>query len=249
VTPPLVLLHEAIGDARMWEVNDFGDRHVLAPDLRGFGSWPYGSGPFSRIDDVVELLDAEGIEQATLVGASLGGRVALEVTLEHPERVAGLVLAAPGLRGWDWSEQFRSYGEQEEALFEAGDVDGVVELNLRMWVDGPMRGPDDVDPEVRGRVAEMQRLAVEHDLAAPDAGPERAVEPPALERLAEVGVPTLVVLGRLDVPDIHEVGRTLAAGIPGARLEWIEGAAHALNMEKPAEFDRIVVEFLDGAGL
>jgi pimeloyl-ACP methyl ester carboxylesterase len=249
LSPPLVLLHEAVGDSRMWDVNDFGGREVLAPDLRGFGGHPYGSGPFSRVEDVVALLDSEGIDTATLIGASLGGRVALEITLSHSERVVGLVLAAPGLRGWDWSEEFQEYGRQEEELFEAGDVDGVVELNLRMWVEGPTRGPGDVDPGLRARVAEMQRLAVEHDLAAPDAGPERELQPPARKRLGEVSVPTLVVVGTLDIADMHEIARELAAGIPGARLEWIEGVAHVLNMEKPREFDRIVVEFLDSAGL
>src|SRR5206468_2255668 len=79
VTLPLLLLHEGIADARMWEANDFGARRVLAPDLRGYGSRPLEPGPYSDVDDLVELLDDEGVERAALVGCSYGGRVALEL--------------------------------------------------------------------------------------------------------------------------------------------------------------------------
>ena len=249
MTLPLLLLHEGIADARMWEANDFGARRVLAPDLRGYGSRPLEPGPYSDVDDLVELLDDEGVERAVLIGCSYGGRAALELTLEHPSRVAGLVLGAPGLRGWEWSSEVEEYGAREEELVEAGELDAAVELNLRFWVDGPLRHSGEVDSGVRARVAEMQRLAYEHALAVPDAGPERALEPPARERLGEIRVPTLVVVGTLDVPDMHAIARTVVAGVPGARLEWIEGVAHALTMERPAEFDALVLAFLADAGL
>jgi len=245
----LLLLHEGIADARMWAPNDFGDRWTLAPDLRGFGTRPLEPGPFSHVDDLVALLAAEGVERVVVVGCSYGGRIALELALEHPHRVAGLVLGAPGLRGWEWSDDFRRYSDREDELFEAGKLDEVVELNLRVWVDGPQRGPDEVDPEVRRLFGEMQLRAFELDLAVPDAGPERELDPPAHARLGEIAVPTLVVVGSLDLPDMHAIARVVADGIAGARLETIEGVAHALTMERPAEFDQIVLAFLDEARL
>src|SRR5262245_1533030 len=130
---PLLLLHAGVADRRMWEPilpRLERDRRVLAPDLRGYGERPLPQGPFSHVDDLVELLDAQRVRRAAVVGASFGGGVALDLALEHQDRVAALVLAAPALAGWDWSQETRAFGGREDELLEAGDVDGAVELNL-----------------------------------------------------------------------------------------------------------------------
>jgi pimeloyl-ACP methyl ester carboxylesterase len=137
--------------------------------------------------------------------------------------------------------------EEEEALAEAGDIDGAVEVNLRVWVDGESREPEQVDPEVRERLRDMQRRAFEVQMAVPDAGPEEPFEPQASTRLGELRCPVLVVVGDLDQPAIQEVADQLAEGIAGARKEVIAGTAHAPNMEKPDEFNRLVLEFLETA--
>ena len=81
--------------------------------------------------------------------------------MARPELVSALVLVAPGLPGHEWSEELRAQWAEEEAAFESGDLDAAVEVSLRTWVDGPRRSPDEVDPEVRARVGEMQRRAYE----------------------------------------------------------------------------------------
>ena len=124
-------------------------------------------------------------------------------------------------------------------------MDGAVEVNLRVWVDGVSRDPDQVDPDVRERLREMQRRAFEVQMAEPDAGPEEPFEPPASTRLGDVGCPVLVLVGDLDQPVILEVADQLVEGIPGARKEVITGTAHAPNMEKPEEFNRLVLDFLE----
>jgi pimeloyl-ACP methyl ester carboxylesterase len=116
-----------------------------------------------------------------------------------------------------------------------------------MWVDGPGRRPDEVDPDVRGRVAEMQRRALEVQLAAGDDVEEALLVPDLAERLGEVRAPTLVVVGDEDVQDMHAIADRLEREIPGARRAGIPGTAHVPSMEKPKEFDELVLGFLEEA--
>lgn len=242
----VVLLHSTVCDSRMWdsEFAALADRYrVLRYDLRGFGRSPLPPESWSSVDDLSALLDEVGIGAAALVGLSGGSAVALDFTLAHPERVRGLVLAAPNVGGMGWSEEIQRFGAQEDELLEAGDVDGAVELNLRTWVDGPRRGPEDVDPAVRAKVGEMQRNAFEIQLDA-EPGELRRLDPPAVERLEEVSVPTLVVVGDADVDDVLERAELLATRIPGARKVVVPGVAHMVNLERPEEFRALVVDFL-----
>jgi 3-oxoadipate enol-lactonase len=249
--PAVLFVHEGITDRRMWEpqVGPFVDAgyQVVRCDLRGFGESELTAGPFSNVDDLHELLTELGIERVSLVGGSYGGRVSLEYALMHPERMDALVLMAAGLRDVEWSDEAQRLFEEEETLLEAGDLDGAVELNLRMWVDGPSRTPDEVDPGVRERVREMQRRAIEVQLPVPDAGPDAPFDPPASSRLGEIAFPVLIVVGDLDQPDILRVADQLDNGIPGARKEVIPGTAHVPSMEKPDEFNRLVLGFLEAA--
>jgi 3-oxoadipate enol-lactonase len=247
----VVFLHEGIADRRMWEpqVEPFasGGYRVVRYDLRGFGDSELRPGPFSTVGDLEGLLDELGIEGASLVGASYGGRVAVEFALTYPDRVEALVLVGAGLRDSDWSEEIQQVGAEEDRLAEAGDIDGAVELNLRTWVDGPTRQPEEVDAVVRERIQEMQRRALDVQLAVSDAGPDASFDPPASTRLGEIRCPTLVIVGELDQPDILRIADQLTSGIPGARREAIPGTAHVPNMEKPEEFNELVLGFLRAA--
>lgn len=244
--PAVVLVHEGICDSRMWdrEWQEWSPSfRLLRLDLRGFGRSPLEPGPFAHARDVIAALEAHGIEEAALVGVSLGGRVALEVALARPELVRALVLVAPGLPGHEWSQELRAAWAEEEAAFEAGDLDAAVEASLRTWVDGPRRRPEDVDPQVRTRVGEMQRRAYELAAGMDEDEEELLVEDLA-RRLGEVEVPTLVLVGEEDQPDMHAIAERLAREIPGARLERIDATAHAPSMERPREFDGLVLPFL-----
>lgn len=245
--PAVALLHEGICDSRMWDDQwEAWSRpfRLLRLDFRGFGRSPLGSEPYSHARDVLGAIEQHGIERAALVGVSLGGRVALEVALERPELVSALVLVAPGLPGHDWSEELRALWGEEEAAFEAGDLDAAVEVSLRTWVDGPRRGPQDVDPQVRGRVAEMQRRAYELQRDWVD---EELLVPDLAQRPAEIGAPTLVLVGEEDQPDMQAITERLAREIPGARHATIAATAHVPSMERPREFDELVLPFLEEA--
>ena len=102
----VVFLHAAIADARMWQPQweRFGATYrLMRCDLAGFGRTGLTSGTHSHAADVLATLDRAGIDSCVLVGASMGGRVALELAAAYPARVLGLVLVAPGLPGHDWS--------------------------------------------------------------------------------------------------------------------------------------------------
>jgi 3-oxoadipate enol-lactonase len=245
---PVVLLHEGIGDSRMWEPQwaAYGERfRVVRFDMRGFGQSPPAVGTFSLSGDVVALLEELALGPVGLVGMSLGGAVAMETTIARPDLVSKLVVVGPGLRGFEMSDETKKGWADEEAALERGDDDEAVEINLRMWVDGPSRSPDQVDPEMRRKIGEMQRRII--DLwreAGSEDGDHQPLAEDWRERLAEISVPTLILVGELDRPEMHAIAEQLEAEIPNTRRETIAGAAHVPNMEQPEAFDRLVLDFL-----
>jgi 3-oxoadipate enol-lactonase len=246
--PAVALVHEGICDSRMWDPQweSFARAHrVLRLDLRGFGRSPLEAGRFSNARDLIETLERHGFERTALVGVSLGGRVALEVAVARPELVSALVLVAPGLPGHDWSSEVKAAWDEEEAALQAGDVDKAVEVNLRTWVDGPGRRSEDVDAEVRRRVGEMQRRAFELQLPVWEDAEEDLLVSDLAERLGEIRVPTLVVVGEEDNPDMHAIADRLVREIPGARRATIANTAHVPSIERPREFDSLVLPFLE----
>ena len=241
---PLVLVHAGIADRRLWDgdVAAFAPRHlVVRYDLRGFGQSTKPPVPYAHHEDLRAVLDAAGVSRAVVLGLSLGARIALDFALAFPTRTSALVLAAPALGGHVASETLRHYDDDETAALERGDIAAAVELNLRMWLDGPLRAPGDLDPTVRARAREL----LHHTLALPLV-PVRPqwLDPPAHTRLGEVRAPTLVLVGDRDIPDTQEIAQRLAGEIPGAQLVVISGAAHLLNLEQPATFHQAVSGFL-----
>ena len=244
--PPLVLLHAGICDGRMWD-GQFealaAAREVLRYDRRGFGGTKQGAAAFSHVEDLAGLLAHFRIGRATLVGCSQGAKIALDFALKRPESVDALVLVAPAVSGYKYTAAPPPQYKEIEQAAAAGDVERVNELELQIWVDGPRRSHVEVDPSVRGLVREMNLVALNAS-----AGEELSSGISAAGRLGEVRAPTLVVVGDLDTPQTLEAAGALANGIPGARLEVIRGTAHLPNMERPEEFNRLVLEFLSGPG-
>jgi 3-oxoadipate enol-lactonase len=240
---PVLLLHAGIGDRRMWDaqVPAFAEHFtVIRYDARGFGETRKPDAPFSPYQDAIALLDHLGFPRAHVVGVSMGSQTAIEAAVAAPERVSALVAVA-ARTGTPVSPALRAGWDRVNELYEAGDIPGAVEYELRMWVDGPDRGPDAVDPELRERVREMNAALFVRD---DEAGEEIPLDPPAAERLAEISAPTLIVYGDKDVIDVREAAPALVAAIPGARLAVIPDAAHLPQMEWPELFNEIVLGFL-----
>ena len=242
----LLLLHAGIADRRMWDDvwPMLTARHrVIRYDLRGYGDTPIPADRFGWTADAVALLGELGVERAHVLGVSMGAGVALDLALARPELVDRLVLVAPGLPGWKWSDAMDGFDAAETEAVERGDLDEASWINVRFWVDGVGRPGGVADPSVRQRVFEMQKHAFEID--NPDAKLTWLVDDRA-ERLGEVRAPTLLVVGELDQPDFLAIGRHMADGMPDARLEVMPGVAHLPPMEAPEAFTRVVLDFLAG---
>jgi pimeloyl-ACP methyl ester carboxylesterase len=240
--PALVLLHAGIADRRMWEDQFlvFAQHyHVIRFDFWGSGKSTTPDKPYSLHQDLYQLLKFLGVEQAHLIGCSLGGRVSIDLALEHPQLVKSLVLAGSGLSGYEFGgERLQRFSEEMVAVSQRNDLDQAFELVIQLWIDGRGRTPDQVDPRVRERVRAMLRAHVEWQ------GVEQPLEPAAIGRLTEIKAPTLIIIGDRDEANIFTIADLLAANVPGAQTIVIPDAAHVPNMEKPDEFNRIVLEFL-----
>jgi 3-oxoadipate enol-lactonase len=227
----VVLVHAGICDNRMWDgfAPLLGEREVVRHERRGYGdtAMPAG-GSFSYGADLEAALDGP----AVLVGASFGGFLCLDVAARRPELVAGLVLLDAPLFDHDFSDEMEAYGAEEERLLEAGDLDGVTELNVEFWEGG-------ADAEVRDAVRTMQRRAL--DLQH---GSEAEPQMPESIDLTRIEAPALVVTGERDRQDFQEIARRLVAGLPDATAATVPGAYHLPALERPEETARLVLEFL-----
>jgi pimeloyl-ACP methyl ester carboxylesterase len=240
---PVVLLHAGLGDRRMWDdqVPTFAEHFtVIRFDARGFGDTRRPPSEYWAWQDVIALLEYLGHERAHLVGVSMGSQTAFDTAVAAPDRVSALV-AVSARTGVPASDSLRAGWKAVDELVEAGDIDEANEYELRMWVDGPSREPHAVPAAMRERVRAMNL-----DLLTRDDTEDNEQEPasPTEEGLSGISCPTLIVWGDQDVPDVQVAGPRLVAAIPGARQLIIPGTAHLPNLEKPAEFNRIVLDFL-----
>jgi pimeloyl-ACP methyl ester carboxylesterase len=238
----VVLLHGAGLDLRQWddELEWLRARHlVLRYDQRGHGRSPPPLEPFAPHEDLRELLERRGFEQSVLVGHSNGGRVAIDFALLHPERVAGLFLLAPGLSGWSAEQtELDAWLQPILAAVEQGDRERVLEL----WLSSPSFAAARENPAA---APELERLARDNVGTWFQEPSELPVEPPAAERLSELSMPVRVLVGRRDAPEFLRIAEAIGAHVPNARVVWIEGAGHVLDLERPDAVRKELERFLD----
>lgn len=237
--PAVVFIHADFVDGRMWD----GVRSLLAPrwrtvsyDKLGYGRSDPVSGPVPRRRELEAVVDSLGLDAFHLVGSSNGGQMALDFALEHPERALSLTLVNSTPSGFQPQGDIPPLLLEMIAAAQAGNAALASELQLRIWFDGPERDKATFSrkiQEARQRASVMNRVFVDRSVFF-QADPE-PLEPPALSRLAEVTVPTLVIYGLGDWAENRRANRLLAEGIPGARRIEVDGG-HVAPMENPAAF-------------
>jgi pimeloyl-ACP methyl ester carboxylesterase len=246
----VVFVHAGIADQRMWDAQVAAlaaHYTMLRYDCRGFGRTTTEPVAFSNRQDLVDLMDHLAIARAALVGCSRGGQIALDVAIEHPERVAALGWVCSGINGWEPADELftpedLALWQAAEAAEEARDWPRVAELDVRIWVDGLRQPEGRADPAVRRAVYEM--ALNNYTVAQVDGLDPQPLDPPAAGRLADLRAPTLAIIGDLDNPAIPAAAAVLAAGAPDVRVAHISDAAHMPNMERPERFNALLSEFL-----
>jgi len=253
--PAVVLIHGYSVDLRLWDdtvpaLLEAGFR-VIRYDVRGHGRSlvpPRGYDFPTYASDLAELLDRLNVDRpiseelavkdAHLVGLSMGGGIALQFALEQPQRVRSLTLVDSALPGFTYSPQFTAH--IEELVGTARRLGPRAALE-QVWLPHPIFDGVRRFPERFARLREMVLAFPGRDLLAEPSPP-----PPvqAVERLAEIRAPTLVLVGELDLPDFHLAAQVLATNLPRARLQVLPDCGHVPPLERPQEFNRALVEFL-----
>ncbi len=241
---PLILLHGFLLDHRMWDPQFEAlarKYRMIRYDARGHGLSRHAGSPYRHWEDLNGLVEDLGLGRVHVMGLGLGGGTAVDFALERPEKVRSLIPIASDLGGYKrQGEDYFANRKQEIAAWRNGDVAARIEAFQRYSTDGH-RSPDEVDPTMREQVRRM----VAANLRVSTRPSEKPLPgAPALERLAEIHVPTLLVAGSLDMSDVHTKTGLLASQIEGAMKVEIDGAAHMVNMERADELNRIVLEFM-----
>jgi pimeloyl-ACP methyl ester carboxylesterase len=244
----VLLIHAGVTDRRSWQdvVKRLAPRHrCIAYDMRGYGETQYEhEDGWSPVADAVAVLDAAGVGEAVVVASSMGGQTAIDLALGHPDRVAGLVLIGPAIRGAPYPELVdgptAELNSQIEAAEAAGDVAEVNRLEARMWLDGPTADEGRVVGPARDLFLEMNGRA----LRAENPGKQAQI-PAAWPRLGEITVPTLIMIGRLDAEDILAINEPAATMIPHAQLLWLDDVAHLPQLESDPTTLEEIAKFVD----
>lgn len=241
---PVLYLHAGVADSRMWRHQHHLDGYsAICFDQRGFGRTEWKPGHYFEWEDAVAVLDELEIPKAIVTGCSLGGSIALHLALAAPDRVSGLVLSGASAGGWEpeggWSDD--PLWDEAVAAGEAGDLDRIVEIDTQMWLVGYGRAQADIDNELIALFQEMDRIAVPTEQ-------ERSEQVgrfgSTADRLGEIDLPTLVIIGEYDAHDLHKSARFLAESLSEIPVATIDDAAHLPSLEQPSAFNGVVRDFL-----
>jgi len=241
----LLLVHGFTLDRHVWDdvvPSLAAESRVVCPDLRGYGETPppVVGVPYTHVDDLVALLDDRAIDDVVIVGLSMGGWVATEFTLTYPERVCGLVLVDAVVRNHPFPH---GWNKHIGAVYRSGREHGR-DAAIARWLDDDLfafeRSLPALALRLPGLVANYGGFHLLHD------DPHPAMEPPAVDRLSEILVPTLVIVGEHDLPDFHAMATTLSTNIPGAVHHVLAGAGHLAHLAAPGEFVRLLRQFVRG---
>ncbi|MEU4272944.1 alpha/beta hydrolase [Streptomyces sp. NPDC026092] len=238
---PMVLVHPGVGDSTIWDpVLPALDppRRIIRYDARGYGRSPAPDVAYSPTADLRAVLDHFGLARAVLVASSMGGAASIALTLNTPERVAGLALLVPSVTGYDSPADRQLYQDIGE-LAKTGDMEGIVRLGLSRWGQAAGGSPE-TDP-----VAAAHFRAVLPAWFANIA--HQQTDPPTFDRLGEITAPTVLALGELDRPEVVRCNEEMAERIPHCRLVRLPDSDHYPTLREPENCARLIQELYSQA--
>lgn len=229
----VILLHDGILDSSAFDAVWPGlceTFRVIRYDRRGYGASPAANRPYDAVADIITVMQAAGVERATLVGSSAGGGLAVEFALSHPEEVDQLILVGAAVNGFRPTDHFLRRMANLIGLLSAGRIEEAAH-----------------DPYILTPGADAARAEMVSDLRAHPgnfgAGRMMKTGTDLLPRLGEIKAQTLIVTGEFDAPDVHAHAGALEALIPGARRTVMPHGGHFIYLEQPAAFVDMVKGF------
>lgn len=233
--PAVVMIHGAGLDSRMWrpQIHALTSRfRVIRYDVRGFGQSKVEARDHAHADDLMALLDHLEVPSASLVGLSLGGAIALDFALRHPERTERLLLAAPAVPGAQMTP------EEPERFMRIARLaeEGRTREAATAWLGSRHMANAMTIPRVATLVGTMARD--NHVAWLPNPSPEPLLDPAIADRLPAIRVQTSVIVGTRDDRSVLEVARLVRDAVPGASLQFLPGTGHVPNLEAPTAFNR-----------
>jgi 3-oxoadipate enol-lactonase len=239
---PLVLIHGMSLDSRMWDdqFEPLAQHYrVIRYDARGFGRSELPTrGSYAHTDDLKALLEYLDIAHAFILGLSMGGGIAIDFALAHPEVTDALIPVDSRLTGWQADSEFAAY---LSAVRSRGKEAGI-EAARDVWLYSPMFKPALENSKVASRLVEI--VSDYSGWHWVNENPLRTLDPPAVQRLDTIRVPTLILIGERDVPDCHAIADALHQRVPNARKVVLPQVGHMSNMEAPERFNALLLDFL-----
>lgn len=237
---PVLLLHAFMLDTRMWDAQFealASSFRVIRYDARGFGRSSLPAGAYSHHDDLRALLLHLGISKAHLVGASMGGRLALDFALAYPDQCLSLALIDPVIGGWKWSpEWLSSYAPVVQAA-QRGDLAAA----KAAWLAHPIFAPARTHPAVYGRLRQM--VGDYSGWHFTHADPAQELSPAAVEQLGRLRVPLLSLVGEKDMADFQRMAELIQKEARAQR-STLAGVGHLASMEAPQQVNQVLQNFL-----
>jgi pimeloyl-ACP methyl ester carboxylesterase len=243
--PTVILLHSGNLDRRIWNDQFLAlaeTFRVIRFDARGLGRSGPIAGPFSRLADLEAVVGHFGLRRVMLVGSSLGGVTAVDFALAHPGQVVSLALIGTGLSGWRWAPEDLNVPWRVAARAAAarGDTVGIA----RAWLRSDLFAAAAEHPAIAARLDSMlaDNVGIWKSLLLHG---DQEIEPrSAVDRLNAIKVPTLVVIGARDTPELRVIADTIATTVPRATLIQLPEVGHLPSVEQPEELLGLLVRFL-----
>lgn len=243
---PLVFLHGGLSDLSIWDyqVDTFACKYkVIRYDQRGYGKSDIPTATFSYYDDLKSLIEALELKRVSVIGSSFGGSVAIDFALKYPELIKSLILIGPAVNGYPYPSD---YMKQAMDLYLTAKSEGPEAALEKCVANNPFWGyffPSPERKEAYAKVLQIVRDAKKFLTWNPMLA--AILEPVANMRLREIHIPTLIVLSDKDSAFNLEVGEYIHQNIENSKKVVIPDCGHLPYVEKPEEFNRIALSFLD----
>ena len=235
--PPIAFLHDGLLHSVAFnsQIETFKDQFTMVRfDRPGYGKSPPPSVSFSHVTTLDDLLGQLGIEACVLVGGSAGGRIAIDFALTHTAKAAALILVGPALSGFEFSDHMLYRGWRSTPGETAEEM-------TSFWHEDPwLIASENIEAKQAFRAAlraspnNLEHYSVD---VLDDYG--------AIDRLAKIEAPTLIVIGESDIADNHAIAGILHHAIPNSRRVIVTGSGHLVYLEQAVLFGKLMHDFLE----